>query len=365
MFIMLLMWNVEHQTSNVSANQVANASDFSQQSSLIIAEQTDFAIPDRPSYLTGNLSVFKDFVPFNPSMALHEGKMYWYQRFSSFAKSVPWRQGKKAFISTITLCSSMIGFSVSSSLCTANDSYIHFEAPPWRIFCDWKMGPEDLRLFSFNGSLWGLGARFNPTCKRQSPILINLLSTPVQYIPLTGPSSVMSKMQKNWIAVPSCSNGSVMDVVLNREPLEVAHLDFATGSVNGFAAFPESTFFHPYKPRGSTQHIPWDDETALTTVHIKDETFVYLNIFVLVGKCWPYRTLARSEPFFMLKDGLSFDLSQRGAVNAVQFLSGLTYVDASRERIMLSYGDADHSSKVLQFRTDDVRFLFRMKEVVV
>jgi len=337
-------------------------------------------IPRENTSSSFNLTNFKTFASYNPSMVSYNNRTYWYQRYSSYNLCGLPSDGLPYTTTLSLLCSVPIGASIPFCQPVLPKKQLPFESN-----CSRVRGIEDIRLFAHSSGLYGLGSYYKYDICLMTPVLIKFDAKSHEareYVSVHESVFTGYRHEKNWIVVHgSEGRDGQMAVIKRRDPLSVALIDVNTGLVSGFEDFKHShsidlslygPLFKGLDLRGSSSYIPFKNvkgrKGLLTTLHVamkeKGKGFGYLNLFVFTKNSWPYQTISHSRLFYLHDLGLVFAPINESTwrrpefkADDTQFLSGLAYADQDMKTVLIGYGETDCWSKVMKISTEAVRRL--------
>jgi predicted GH43/DUF377 family glycosyl hydrolase len=202
-------------------------------------------------------------------------------------------------------------------------------------------GLEDIRLFSFGGKLYGIGAGIrdagrNPSEQREIKQILftldalgNVLDRSVLNSPLGYP------VEKNWMPF---EHNSELHIVYSVDPLTILKIqDNQLIQLDGQPLLKK--FNHDdMEYRGSTNGIPFRGG-YLFIIHNRrryGKKNAYIHYFMFLDR--ELRLIQISEPFLFDRPGIEF------AINMVEV----------GDRVLISYGIADRQSRVISVHADRV-----------
>ena len=190
-------------------------------------------------------------------------------------------------------------------------------------------GAEDVRLFPFDGALWGICSR--PT-SGMSLVKLDAGLLGAETIPLTSPYGF--SREKNWL--PITREGKLY-FVYSMQPLVVLRCDIPSGRLNfidpRYAEYSRSSF--PFLIGGSASGIT-SDNRHLLIVHRRSVRLPRLR-YIYVHRC------ATLDPSLAkLQFGRYFVIGRA----ETQFVAGLK---VEEDIVSLSYGRLDRSAHLAEF----------------
>jgi hypothetical protein len=287
---------------------------------------------------------------FNPSIAIHEGEIYFSVRHSNMLASGNMRH-YRTFNKVIVHNASAPAEETSFGTLRIPASGEFLECR----FLDGRMPVfEDIRIFRSRGRWFGLGAQLTGSVLTNNGNVMHLILfddrfRPEAAIPL--PSPIGAASEKNW--VPLCRNTEYL-IVYRPSPLDLFHLDFESGRMSPLVlgrkpAMDGSTCSEAVWPgvskiawSGSSQFVPYGDH-HLGVVHRKflfSDELLYEHAFQRIGKDFE---LQISKPFHFLSFG-------------IEFCAGLAIRD---DKVIMSFGSHnDTRAYVCTLSRGDMEQLF-------
>jgi hypothetical protein len=211
-------------------------------------------------------------------------------------------------------------------------------------------GPEDMRLFQYQGGFWVTAALSDLTDLHQPQTALFQIDNPCQetlftkyFIPLKGPDPL--RPEKNWL--PFVKNGEI-HTIYSYSPFVVHKIDPKEGTCQ--VVIEEDPLDDLSWLRGSAAPVPFDDG-YLGLVHeltfTDSEERVYLHRFFYLDK--DHKITKLSKPFTFQHQG-------------VEYCCGLT-LDHEEKRVVLSIGIEDREAYLTFLNVDTVRSLLTHKKI--
>jgi hypothetical protein len=288
---------------------------------------------------------------FNPSIAIHDGEIYFSMRHSNMLAAGNMRH-YQTFNKTIML---------NASYPIDETSFGKLRIPSWGESLDCVqfdmrvMGLEDIRIFRAHGRWFGLGVQLTGNILTGSGNVMHLIAFDEKFgldadIPLPSPSGAHS--EKNWVPFFSADDIQIVyrptpfDLFLIQvEPCRITpivtgkapRVDRSVSSDDiwyGASAIPWS---------GSSQFVPYDDHTSIGVIHRKfvyADELVYEHAFLKITKSYEIEI---SKTFHFLSFG-------------IEFCAGLVARDTD---IVTSFGSHnDTRAYIATLAREDVEHLF-------
>ena len=305
-----------------------------------------------PSFRVFPFVLFHDTLnTFNPSIAIHDGEIYFSVRHSNMLAS-----GNMRHYRTFNKA---IAFNASHPI--EATSFGKLRIPAWGepldcvLFGSRVPVLEDIRIFHSRGRWFGLGVQLTGNVLTSSGNLMHLIAFDEKFrldsaIPLPSPNGAAS--EKNWVPLVSASD---IRVVYRPAPLDLFVVDverrrmtpLVTGKAPqidrsvtsdhiwyGVSAVPWS---------GSSQFVPYDEHTSLGVIHRKfvfADELIYEHAFLKITNSYEIEI---SKPFHFLSFG-------------IEFCAGI----AARDKdIVMSFGSHnDTRAYIATLAREDIEHLF-------
>jgi hypothetical protein len=197
-------------------------------------------------------------------------------------------------------------------------------------------GAEDVRLFSFDGALWGVCSRPMSGAALSCGMLLMKLDADLRgakAIPLTSPYG--SSREKNWLPI---IHKGMLYFVYSFEPLVVLRCDIPSGRLDFadplYAQYSPSSF--TFLLCGSASGISLDDRQLLIvhrrTVRLPRLRWIYVHRWATLN---PSLTKLQFGRYFVI-----------GGAEPGQFVAGMNVDD---DIVRLSYGRMDRYAHLAEF----------------
>lgn len=206
--------------------------------------------------------------------------------------------------------------------------------------------PEVVHDVRLTNHFRGIGCRrvSTPQGVKYKPVILDMRTVDVEVRDLP----LMPKMtgsQKNWVELPSDSEGSHIDVGYVEEYGQRCILSVSKQGKARLQTHPSRTT-HQMKLRGGTNYVKLTGPDLLVCYHVVDDlgdnVRDYKSVFAIVEGCFPFFVKAMTPP-------LKFQSSS--TENLIQFPMGLA---RDREKLMVSYGLADADNVIAEISEKDV-----------
>ena len=263
-----------------------------------------------------------DLTSFNPSIAAHDGTLYFCVRHANLLST-----GNERYGFVFALKDRARDFVNETSFGILRLAAAAEGKPVCQLFPDRLADFEDVRIFRHGGRWFGLACRADRDTSGNFPVIrsvqIYLLAFDDRFrlnmaTPL--PSPVQAQREKNWVPL---SSDRELRLVYRPAPLTVFALDPERRQMSLAHAGPEA----PSNWSGGSQFVPFGDGTQLGVIHrrsVLSGDFVYEHAFMRVA---PDFSSEISTPFRLLTIG-------------VEFCSGLV---TEGDDVLLSFGSHNDS----------------------
>jgi hypothetical protein len=272
--------------------------------------------------LIPDLDCGRSLRPFNPSLAMHNDRAFGIVRVDNFRPYLdqayyfdPHKEGAKNLFCEL-----------DSDFKVVKHNWLSFQSIPDDLKHSW-FSYEDLRLFSWQKSLWAIGAlhiqkeydgEMDLSKKICRQALVRLNGSKMSLCAIF-PSPLKLREEKNWSPLIIGDN---LYFAYSIDPFVL--FKFAEGKLNLVGKKPLS--HENIRLRGGSQFVHWKNETYISIAHrqrIKTHKIHYLHEFVVFDSKH-MDLIETSEPFFLHKRGIEFAAGMIRCHNSIVISYGVS-----------------------------------------